>query len=92
MSGVSLEYQFHGTVVLVILHLRRVAHSNDLEDGFEAARELRMIMPEHEQFIRSCLVLDEQLQAGEKPAKPVTRELIQELQACALYLNSADPA
>ena len=92
MAEVSLEYQFHGTIVLVILHLRRVAHSNDLEAGFAAARELKMITPEHEQFIRTCFAIDDQLQAGEEPALPVTRELIQELQACALRLNSADPA
>ena len=92
MGEVSLEYQFHGTVVLVILHLRRVAQSNDLEAGFAMARELKMIAPEHEQFIRACLALDNQLQAGEQPNEPITRELIQELQACALRLNSADPA
>lgn len=92
MAEVSLEYQFHGTVVLVILHLRRVAHSNDLEAGFAAARELKMITSEHEQFIRSCFALDDQLQAGEQPDTLVTRDMIQELQACALRLNSADPA
>lgn len=92
MGEVSLEYQFHGTVVLVILHLRRVAQSNDLEAGFAMARELKMIAPEHERFIRACFALDDRLQAGEQPNEPITRELIQELQACALRLNSADPA
>ena len=92
VADVSLERQFHGTAVLVVLHLRRVAHSNDPEAGFAAARELKMIAPEHERFIRACLALDEQLQAGEEPAEPITSELVQELQACALRLNSADPA
>lgn len=92
MAEVPIERQFHGTVVLVILHLRRVAHSNDIEAGFAAARELKMISPEHEQFIRACFALDDQLQAGEEPQVPITFDMIQELQACALRLNSADPA
>ena len=90
--SVSVEQQFHGTVVLAILHLRRVAHSNDIEEGFAAARELKMIEPLHEQFIRSCFALDECIQAGEQSEQPVTPELIKELQACVLRLNSADPA
>lgn len=89
---VSAELQFHGTVALAVLHLRRVAHSNDVEEGFAAARQLKMISPEHEQFIRACFALDNQLQAGEEPSQPVTPELIGELQACVLRLNSADPA
>lgn len=89
---VSVERRFHGTVVLVILHLRRVAHSNDLEAGLAAARELKMIGPEHERFIRMCLALDEQLQAGEAPADSITPDAVRDLQACALRLNSADPA
>ena len=90
--SVTIEEQFHGTVVLAILHLRRAAHSNDVDAGFAAARELRMISDEHERFIRSCFALDKQLQAGEAPARPVTPELVKELQACVLRLNSADPA
>ena len=92
MAEVSLEQRFHGTVVLVVLHLRRVAHSNDIEAGFAAARELKMISPEHERFIRTCFALDDQVQAGEEPGNPITPGMIQELQACALRLNSADPA
>lgn len=92
MAEVSLERQFHGTVVLVVLHLRRVAHSTDLEAGFAAAYELKMITPDHERFIRMCLALDEQLQAGEQPDEALTPDMVKELQACALRLNSADPA
>ncbi len=92
MAEATLQQRFHGTVVLVILHLRRAAKSNDVEAGFAAARELRMIAPEHERFIRTCFALDDQLQAGEVPSQPITDELIRELQACALRLNSADPA
>ena len=90
--GVSIGQQFHGTVALAILHLRRVAHSNDIDAGFAAARELKMISPEHERFIRSCLALDKGLQAGEVADDAVTPELVRELQACILRLNSADPA
>jgi len=89
---VTVERRFHGTVVLAILHLRRVAQSNDVEAGFSAARDLKMIKPEHERFIRECMALDEQLQAGEKPRQPITIDLVNELQACVLRLNSADPA
>lgn len=92
MADVSLEQRFHGTVVLVVLHLRRVAHSNDIEAGFAAARELKMIAPEHEEFIRACFAIDDQMQAGKQPDEPITLDMIRELQACALRLNSADPA
>ena len=92
MGKVTVEQQFHGTVVLTILHLRRLAKSNDTEAGFAAARDLHMIEPEHEAFMRSCLELDEQLQAGEQPSKPITPELSKELQTCVLRINSADPA
>ena len=90
--GVSIEDRFHGTVALAILHLRRIAHSNDVEAGFDAARGLKMIKPEHEAFIRECFELDEKLQAGEEPPRPITLDLVNELQACVLRLNSADPA
>ena len=90
--AVTIEQRFHGTVVLAILHLRRAAQSNDVEAGFAAARELKMIQPEHEQFIRDCMALDDQLQAGEDPSQPITLDLVNELQACVLRLNSADPA
>lgn len=90
--GVTIEQQFHGTVVLAILHLRRAAKSNDLDAGFAAAYELRMITPEHERFIRTCLALDDEIQAGGEPSEPITPELVRELQSCVLRLNSADPA
>ena len=90
--SVTIEKQFHGTVVLAILHLRRIAHSNDVEEGFAAARDLKMISPEHEQFIRNCFALDEAFEAGRDLPEPITPELIKELQACVLRLNSADPA
>lgn len=92
MAEVTLENRFHGTVALAILHLRRAAKSNDLEAGFAAARDLRMIAPDHEAFIRTCLALDGQLQAGEPPSQPITPDLVKELQVCVLRLNSADPA
>ena len=92
MGGISVEQQFHGTVALTVLHLRRLAKSNDLEAGFAAARELRMIGPEHEGFMRTCLALDGQLQTGITPDEPITPALSKELQACVLRINSADPA
>lgn len=86
------ERRFAGTVRLVTLHLWRVAKSTDVEDGFRAAAELGMLTPENEAHIRKCLRISEQLEAGEPPESPVTAELVDELQACALRLNSADPA
>lgn len=90
--GVTIEQQFHGTVVLAILHLRRAAKSNDVDAGFGAAYELKMIAPEHERFIRKCFALDDEIQAGQEPSELITPELVKELQACVLRLNSADPA
>ena len=92
MTEVSIEQRFHGTVALAILHLRRLAHSNDVDAGFAAAHELKMISAEHERFIRDCFDLDARLQVGEESGESVTAELINELQACVLRLNSADPA
>ena len=92
MAEVSIEQRFHGTVALAILHLRRIAQSNDIDAGFSAANDLKMITVEHEQFIRDCLDLDARLQAGETADEPVNAALIDELQACVLRLNSADPA
>lgn len=92
MANVSIEDRFHGTCILAILHLRRAAKSNDLETGFDTARDMRMLAPEHEAFVRECLTIDEQMQAGGQPARPITEDLIRELQACVLRLNTADPA
>lgn len=86
MAEVSLEDRFHGTCNLVILHLRRAAKSNDIEKGFDAAREMGMLSPEREAFIRRCLQLDE------THDEPISDELVKQLQACILSLNTADPA
>ena len=89
---VSAEKRFRGSVRLVTLHLWRVAKSTDVEDGFAQARALGMIDEENERFIRACLALDARLEAGEEPVRPPTLEMVDELQACAIRLNSADPA
>ena len=86
MAEVTIEDRFHGTCNLVILHLRRAAKSNDLEAGFEAAREMGMLKPDQEAFIRRCLALNE------NHDEPITDELIRQLQSCILSLNTADPA
>ena len=93
MGEVTIEQRFHGTCNLVILHLRRAAKSNDLEKGFSTARSMGMLKPPQEQFVRECLELDEALQSGSAPSDAtVDEELIKQLQACALSLNTADPA
>lgn len=92
MGDVSIERQFHGTVALMLLHLRRLAQSNDVDAGFAAGRELRMIDAGHEAFMRRCLALDDQLQAGQSPSESVTPELLEALRAHILRINSADPA
>jgi hypothetical protein len=91
-NEVPVEKRFHGSVNLVILHLRRVAHSNDIDEGLAAARHLRMFDEQNEAFVRRMLALDAQLQAGDILSEPITLDLANELQACALRLNSADPA
>lgn len=91
-DGVPTERRFAGTVRLVTLHLWRVAKSTDIEEGFKAASELGMLSLENEQFIRSCFKASEQLEEGEEPDIPITPQLVDELQACALRLNAADPA
>ena len=78
MGEVTVEQRFHGTVALTILHLRRLAKSNDIDAGFAAAHDLKMIGPEHEAFMR--------------PPEPVTVDTVDQLQACVLRINSADPA
>ncbi len=89
---VPIERRFHGSVNLVILHLRRVAQSNDINAGLAAARKLRMFSEDNEAFVRRMLALDEALQTGGELSEPITSALADELQACALRLNSADPA
>ncbi len=90
--AVSTERRFAGTVRLVTLHLWRVAQSTDVEDGFRAARGLGMLSAENEEFVRTCFRVAQQLEAGEQPERAVTPQLVDELQACALRLNAADPA
>ncbi len=90
--GTPVERQFHGALTLVILHMRRIAHSNELEDGFAMAAELKMFEPENERFVRQCLVLDERFKAKESIAGEVSEETVKELRRCAIRLNSADPA
>ncbi len=92
MAEVSAEKRFRGSVRLVTLLLWRIGESTDVEKGFAQARDMRMINDEHEAFIRECFALDLQLEKGEEPEKPISIELVNELQACALRLNSADPA
>lgn len=85
MAEVSVEKRFRGSVRLVTLHLWRVAKSTNVEDGFAEAVRLGMLKPEHVTFIRACFELEEQ---GGAP----TQAMVDELQACALRLNTADPA
>ena len=92
MVQVSLADRFHGSCCLIVWHLRRAAHSNDLEAGFSAARDMNMLTPEKEAFVRHCLALDERIQQGQEVDEPLTNELIRDLQACTISLNTADPA
>ena len=92
MAEVTKGQRFHGTVALMILHLRRLVKSNDVDAGFAAARELLMIDGEQERFMRECLALDEALKAGEASEDDIGADLAPRLQACVLSINSADPA
>lgn len=92
MGEVSVEKRFRGSVRLVTLLLWRIGESTDVERGFAEALDKRMISEGHRVFIRRCMEMDACLERGEEPGEPVTSELVDELQACALRLNSADPA
>ena len=92
MREISLEERFRGTCNLVILHLRRAAKSNDLEAGFTAAREMGMLKPDQEEFVRECLLLNDAIQSGSNDHAPLDQDRIKQLQACILSLNTADPA
>lgn len=92
MPNVPIERQFLGTTRLVTLHLWRVAHSTDIDEGFAAARALGMISEDHERFMRTCLAMGADLEAGRSPSEPVTVAMVKELQQCAIRLNAADPA
>lgn len=91
MAEVSAERQFRGSVRLMTLLLWRLGESTDVEDGFSMARELGWLKPEQEQFVRTCFALDKQLEAGEEPSQEITMDMVKELQACTLRINSADP-
>ena len=90
--GTPLERRFHGAMMLVVLHLRRVAKTGDLDVCFAQARELAMIDADDEAFIKRCLAVDERFSAGESVMDDIDEETPHRLQACALKLNSADPA
>ena len=92
MAQSPLGAQFHGTVALATLHLRRLAKSNDMDECFAAARELGMLDDDKERFMRSCFALDEQLMAGEIRPEDLAYEQVARLQSCILSINSADPA
>lgn len=91
MVEVPVERRFAGSVRLVVLHLWRIAKSTDCEEGFAAARELGMFTEENEAFVRRCFALSAQLESGEPLDDTITLDMVQELQACAIRLNSADP-
>ena len=92
MAEVTIDQQYHGTVNLAILQLRRLAKSNDIDAGFAAARDLGMLDAEREEFMRSCFEFDEALKSGAVPADAVSPEKLAALRACILSINSADPA
>lgn len=92
MAEVPVDKRFRGSVRLVTLLLWRVGESTDIEKGFAEAHDKLMIGADHEAFIRECFAIDERLERGEDPGREITIELVNELQACALRLNSADPA
>ena len=92
MAEVPVEKRFRGSVRLVTLLLWRIGESTDVECGFAKAREMRMIDEGHERFIRECFKVDARMEKGEEPGMALTLEVVNELQACALRLNSADPA
>lgn len=92
MAEVTLKKRFRGTVRLITLHLWRVARSTDLEEGFAEALALGMLKPSHVSFIRECMALDEALESGDAAEGRISEDMVRELQADVLRLNTADPA
>lgn len=92
MTEVPIDKRFRGSVRLMTLLLWRLAKSTDLDEDFRAALDMGMIQPHHEAFMRKCLTLDKQLEAGEELSEPLTLEMVEELQLCIMKINSADPA
>lgn len=90
--GTSLERRFHGALVIVVLHMRRVAQSVDLDECFAAVLEHKMLDEDDFAFIRRCIALDERFVAKEAIEAEIGEDTVRQLQACALRLNSADPA
>lgn len=87
-----VERRFQGSVRLVTLHLWRVAKSTDLEKGFEVARRLGMLSQQNEDFVRACFLIDAQIDQGLACDGAVDMRMVDELQKCAIRLNTADPA
>ncbi len=92
MAEVPVEKRFRGSVRLVTLLLWRIGESTDVQKGFAEALDKKMISPDHVDFITKCMAMDAALEAGEELDEPLSMALVDELQACALRLNSADPA
>lgn len=92
MAEVPVEKRFRGSVRLVTLLLWRIGESTDVEKGFAEARGKGMLSEGHERFLRECFEVDARIERGEEPGCDITLDLVDELQACALRLNSADPA
>lgn len=89
---IPVERRFRGSVRLVTLHLWRVAKSTDLEKGFKVARRLGMLSQQNEDFIRACFLIDAQIDQGMACDEAVDMRMVDELQKCAIRLNTADPA
>ncbi len=92
MAQSPLGAQFHGTVALAILNLRRLAKSNDIDTCFKAARDFGMLNDEQEAFMRECFELDRRLKTGEMTPDQLSYDLPNRLQRCIFSINSADPA
>ncbi len=92
MNDDALARRFIGSVQLVTWHLWRVAESTDIDEGFAAARARGMIDEQSEAFIRECMDMSKQLEAGVEPDVAPTMDMVKEMQLCAIRLNTADSA
>ena len=92
MAQSPLGAQFHGTVALAALSLKRLAQSDDVEAGLAAARKLGALDEDDEQFVRECLALDGQLKSGEIIPAELSYDQASRLQSCISRINSAESA
>ena len=88
MAQSPLGAQFHDTVALAALKLRRFSDSDDVEKGLALARERGVVNEDDARFIRECFIADEQLKAHVITPSDLSYEQADRLHRCIDALRS----